>query len=245
MRAVSTPAAFSLEAQDVQLWAAALDQPPWRLPYLLGVLSDDERARADRFVFERDRRHFVVARAFLRLLLGRYLGADPSRIVLAYGPRGKPSLGGERADAALQFNVAHSHGVALYAFTYRRAIGVDVELVRHLEDMVQLARLVCSPRELTVFLALPPEQQANWFFKMWTRKEAIVKATGDGLAQPLQELDVSSPPGDFGTSVSLGGTCARPALVRWTVRDVTAVPGYAAAIAVEGPVERLTYQRWE
>ncbi len=241
----SAPPPFSLEGDEVQLWVAALDQPASRLESWRGVLSADESARADRFVFARDRARFVVARGVLRALLARYLGAAPSRLVLAYGPRGKPGLAGAWADSALQFNVAHSHDIALYAFTRGRAIGVDVELVRPLEDMGQLARSVFARQELAVFLALPPHQQAGWFFHIWTRKEALLKATGDGLARPLEEVDVSSAPGDASASVSLPAPRPAASASRWMIRDVAAVPGYAAAVAVEEPLGRLACRRWE
>src|SRR4051794_3631298 len=167
---------WSLTAQDVHIWSAWLDQPGRPLASLSRLLSPDECARADRFHFERDRYHFITARAVLRILLGGYLAIEPSRVTFAYGSYGKPSLAHPWRAANLEFNLAHSHGLAVYGFTRDRALGVDVEYIRRLEDMEQVAALVFSPRELAAFRAVPREAQGQAFFNGWTRKEALAKA---------------------------------------------------------------------
>jgi 4'-phosphopantetheinyl transferase len=233
---------WSLAGQDVHIWYAQLDQLAGRPSDLAQVLSPDEQARADRFQFERDRGHFIVARAILRMLLGGYLAAEPSRLVFAYDKYGKPALADGWRDAGIEFNLAHSHGLAVYAFTRHRAIGVDVEYVRALENVHQIAAHVFSQGELAAFHALPAGLQPAAFFNGWTRKEAFVKATGQGLAAPLEQISVTLAPGEPAALLRLGGCPA--AAAPWTIRELAIAPGYAAAVALPGAVSRLVCRQW-
>ena len=150
------------------------------------LLSVEERARAGRFVFEDDRRRYTVARAQLRRLLGERLGERPEAVGLTYGAHGKPALAPRHAGSGLRFNVSHCGDVAVHAFTRGREIGVDVEAVRALPDADQIAARFFSPRENQAYQALPSGDRAVGFFNCWTRKEAYIKALGEGLAHPLQ-----------------------------------------------------------
>lgn len=176
-------------------------------------------------------------RAVLRILLGGYLAIEPSRVNFAYGTHGRPSLADTWHDAPLKFNLAHSHGFAVYAFTRDRAIGVDVEYIRPPENMEQLAALVFSPRELTAFEAVPREAQEQAFFNGWTRKEALVKATGDGLTMPLKGAEISLTPGEPAALLAYRGRAA--AAARWTVLELTTAPGYVGAVATSGTIGGL------
>lgn len=200
------------------------------------LLDPDEVSRANRFYFEKDRKHFAVARGFLRSLLGRYLDADPKQLQFNYGEYGKPSLPGA---GRLRFNVSHSHGLALYALTEGRDIGVDVEYVRADFTSDEIARRFFSPFEVESLCGLPAEERVASFFRCWTRKEAYIKATGLGLSQPLDGFDVTLRPGE------------RAALLRteagspenWSMANVEVGPGYAGAVAVEGLISKIAY--WE
>jgi 4'-phosphopantetheinyl transferase len=233
---------WSLAGQAVHLWYGWLDPPAGRLADLVRALSADEQARAARFHFARDREHFIAARATLRMLLAGYLATEPSHLVFAYGSHGKPALGDAWRDSGLAFNLAHSNGLAVYAFARARTIGVDVEYVRPLEEMHALAETVFSPRERAVFYALPSHLQRTAFFDGWTRKEAFVKATGEGLSTPLDAFDVALAPGEPAALLGIGG-CARAA-AGWTLRAFEPAPGYVAAVAVAGPVSRVVCRQW-
>ncbi|HYV99558.1 MAG TPA: 4'-phosphopantetheinyl transferase superfamily protein, partial [Gemmatimonadaceae bacterium] len=148
------------------------------------LLSCDERERAARFAGDRERRRFTVARARLRELLGARLAAAPEAIELEYAAGGKPRLH-PRFGGDLRFNVSHYEDVAAFAFANGREVGVYVEGVRSLVDADAIAALVFSPCEHRAYLALDPEQKPRGFFNCWTRKEAFVKALGEGLRHPL------------------------------------------------------------
>jgi 4'-phosphopantetheinyl transferase len=161
---------------------------------LAGLLSADERQRAERFVFQRDRRRYTVARARLRQLLGERLGAAPESLQFAYNRHGKPALARRPGERDLRFNVSHCGEVAAYAFTEGREVGVDVEEVRALPDADEVAMRFFAQRERAAYLSLPASERPQGFFNCWTRKEAFVKAIGEGLSHPLDTLDVSLAP---------------------------------------------------
>lgn len=217
---------------EVHLWCGSLERSPREVALLALTLSVDERSRAARLSAPRDRRRFVVARGLLRVLLGRYLGRPPAMPRFAYGPFGKPELEGQRSPGRLSFNLAHSGELALYAFGRGRRVGVDVEAVRPLEDMAEVSRLVFSRREREQLWTSPPVLRQRAFFDGWVRKEAVLKALGDGLGANLQSLEVSHPAsGDrllWRSDVDVGdGTT-------WTLSQVEIGPSWAAAVAVEG-----------
>ena len=202
------------------------------------TLTADECQRAERYVFAKDRTHFVVARGLLRVLLGRYLGQDPPHLRFIYGPHGKPALATDTGGGALRFNVSHSHGLALYAITRGREVGVDVERIRPEVAQEKIAERFFSPREVTLLRALPAQLQATAFFACWTRKEAYIKAKGEGLALPLDQFDVSLVPGE--PAVLLRAAWDPQEAARWSLQDLAPAPGYRAAVAVAGHDWRLT-----
>jgi 4'-phosphopantetheinyl transferase len=226
-------AALSLQSDEVHVWRLTLDRPIERF---VDLLQPDETARASRFHFDRDRRHFVVARGFLRLLLGKYLQAGPKELQFAYGAWGKPALDGEFRDSPLRFNMSHSHGMALYAVTNGRQIGVDVEYVRADFASDNIAERFFSAHEVASLCALPDDDRVAGFFRCWTRKEAYIKATGRGMSQPLDGFDVTL----AGEDVSLLRT-DDGSHERWQLIDVAVGPGYAGALAVEKPVSKIRY----
>jgi len=222
----------------VHVWCAALDVPESQVRSLWDTLTADERQRAERYIFEKDRTHFVVARGLLRVLLGRYLRQDPPHLRFTYGPHGKPALATDTGRATLCFNVSHSHGLALYAVTRSREVGVDVERIRPEVAQEKIAERFFSPREVTVLRALPTPLQATAFFACWTRKEAYIKAKGEGLALPLDQFDVSLAPGEPAALLRTAWDPQEAAC--WTLQDLAPASGYRAAVAVAGHAWRLT-----
>ena len=233
----------ALGRDDVHVWRTGLDQPAAAVALLAESLSGDERDRAARFHFERDRRRFTVARGELRALLGAYLAVPAATIAFDYGSHGKPRLAGALAAGDLRFNVSHSAGVALYAVARGREVGVDVE--GHREDFAtaEIAERFFSPAERAALAALPPERRCDAFFACWSRKEAYIKARGLGLSLPLDAFDVSLTPG---APAALLATRDDPAeRDRWTLRALDPGPGLAGAIAAAGRHWTLSCWRWD
>jgi 4'-phosphopantetheinyl transferase len=224
----------------VDVWSASLEPPPALRGPLLSHLSPDERDRAGRFVFERDRDRFVVGRAFLRLLLGRYLAAEPRAVRFRYGPHGKPALADDRGD--LHFNLAHSGALAVCALARGAELGVDVEHIRPLRDAQGVARTAFSPREVARLESLPAATQLHSFYQAWTRKEAFLKALGHGLARPLDSFDVSFGPGE---PPRLLQTLEDPEEAkRFSLHALEPEAGFVGAIALPGDSWQVRHLRW-
>jgi 4'-phosphopantetheinyl transferase len=208
-----------IDERTIEVWSLDLESPP--APFA-EVLTEAERAQAARFHFEHLRRHYTVARGALRLLLGRYLSADPALIALRTGPKGKPFV-----DAPLSFNVSHSGDLALLAFTRGPELGIDVEQFRPMPDLLPVARRFFCAEETEELMALPPPARQRAFFACWTRKEAYIKATGNGLHTPLDQFRVTLRPGEAARFVHIANDDAGA----WTLHDVVVPEGYAAAVA--------------
>jgi len=225
----------ALRAGDVHVWYVDLAVAAGAVRRLVACLSEDERARASRFKFDRDARRFMVARSALRTLLGGYLGLTPGAVTFTYQAHGKPALDG--VHAALGFNLSHSGDVAVIAAGWDRAVGVDLELRRPLPDLAALAARSFALRERAVLDALPETERPAAFFRCWTRKEAFIKATGLGLAQPLDGFAVSLAPDEPARFLDIEGDPV--ALARWTLHDLQPPDGYAGALVVEGAVRAV------
>ncbi len=230
----------SLTNGEVHVWRIALEVSNPFLLRLREILADDERRRADRFHFEKDRRHFTAARGALRVLLAGYLARRPEEVRFSYGNYGKPRLAHE---SDLRFNLTHSHGLALLAVTRGREIGVDVEHLREMEgDGEPLAERFFSPREAAVLRSLPTRLRREAFFRCWTSKEAYIKAHGMGLSLPLDQFDVSLHPDE---PAALLATRHDPQEAqRWSLKSLFPGEGYVATVAVEGHLWRLWCGDW-
>ncbi len=181
-----------IEAGTVEVWRGSLDQPAEVRARLAALLDDGEQARAASFRFDRDRDRYVVGRGVLRVLLGGYLDRRPEDIRFRYGPERKPALAGDE----LRFNLAHAEDTVLYAFSPAFDVGVDVELLRPDAADRGVAERFFSPAEVAVLRSLPEGEQAHAFLACWTRKEAFLKARGDGLTLALDSFDVTLRPGE-------------------------------------------------
>lgn len=231
------PADLALSSNDVHVWRGSLDQPDLRLQQLAETLSADERKKAERFYFEQHRKRFIVGRGLLRTILGHYLSIEPGRLQFCYGSRGKPALAETFGGGTLCFNLSHSQGLALYAFTLNRQIGIDVEGIRLIPEVERIVERFFSAREHSLFCALPPSQKYEGFFHCWTRKEAYLKAIGDGLAKSLDQIEVSLAPGEPARLLSIAGNPQEAE--RWSLQELKPGSGYVAALVVEGSSWRL------
>jgi 4'-phosphopantetheinyl transferase len=221
------PADPALSDGELHIWRAPLDVTEDSVRGFAAYLSADEIARAEKFVFARDREHFIAARGILRMLLGRYLRKPPAGIALGKGPHDKPYLRAEAGEPPLQFNLSHSHGLALYAFAMHREMGIDLEKLRPDFAAAEIAERFFSAHEQEELRALPPGLRTEGFFLCWTRKEAYLKARGDGLRIPLDSFDVTLTPH---LTAELRSTDS----ARWTLLSFTPAADYVAAVVAEG-----------
>ena len=231
---------FNLNSGDIHIWQASLDQPTERWQTLTELLSPDETTRATAFVFERDRRKFIVARAVLRQLLGHYLNINSRVIKFIYADKGKPSVADH---PTLQFNVTHSHELALYAFGINQPLGIDLEYKREITDIHGIARGNFSAWENNQFNALPDHLKNEAFFNCWTRKEAYIKALGEGLSHPLDTFDVTLIPGEPARLIEVRGYPDEAA--QWTFHAFTPQSNYIAALATRQLAPHLTFHTWK
>jgi 4'-phosphopantetheinyl transferase len=227
---------------QAHLWLLPLDRPPVPVADLVRVLSPEEHDRAARFHFIADRRRFEAGRGLLRAVLGHYLGAAPAGLRFVYGPYGKPALRSEGAGQALEFNLSHCGGWALLGVTRGAAIGVDLEVERELPDHADIARSNFAPAERAELLGLPPAERLAGFFATWTRKEAYVKAIGDGLTVRLDQFEVSVHPSQAATLRSVAGS--EEAARGWTLWSAKLSAEAWGAVAVHGAEREILRFSW-
>lgn len=231
-----------LEDDEVHVWRAALDCSPSQVQKLCQVLSSDEMASGSRIRLPDHRARFLVAHGLLRIILGHYAGRQPAELQFLRGPQGKPFLQPQTGRGDVRFNMSHSGGLALYALTRGREIGIDVEQINPDFKVEEVIKHTLSPHELVTINRLPPEAKRDMFFRHWTLKEAFLKGTGLGLSlSPDQvavsltgngsqvELETSGPPGESSD---------------WSLHVLDPGPGFAGALAVEGHGQRLQCCQW-
>lgn len=228
---------------EVHVWAVDLR----RVPTAVGpnaedsLLSEDERARAERFRLFVHRRRFRASRTALRRILSLYTGVAAGDLVFDYGPLGKPAL----ANRSLHFNLAHAEDLALVAVTREGPVGVDVERIRPSPSLPRLARRVLSRVELRRLRTVSEAERPWAFYLAWTRKEALVKARGEGVFTGLGRIEVTLTPGEPARVLAF----RTAGVERWFLHDLRPAPGFAAAVAVEssapGAVRRVRTWRWE
>lgn len=253
------PDDLDLGPNQVDIWRVFLTVQPDSLQQMESTLSADESQRASRFHFEEDRARYIVAHASLRKILARYLRCKPHDVKFSTNEYGKPFLiysddsakrpcGVSRLDKPatkvastkkIEFNLSHSGAYALMAVTRARKVGIDIEIIRQDFELENLARRYFSPREISEWMALPPEQQTLGFFKCWTRKEAYIKAQGLGLSLPLDSFDVS-----LGEPALLRATRHNPSEASlWRMLSLDVHSDYAGAVAVQG--NKLDFKFWD
>lgn len=234
------PSGVQLLEGEAHVWLASLDVAAGPLAALRARLSAEELARADRFLQPQHRVRNAAARGMLRSLISHYLGVEPESVEFQINPFGKPALAGPAADAGLRFNLSHSHGLGLFAFARGRELGVDLEKIRPALATLNIAGRFFAPAEAARLGALPEAEQPPAFFECWSRKEAYIKARGDGLQRRLDSFEVAFGPG------------VKPAVIRsddeadassrWAMFDLEPAPGFSGALTIEQPAR--TVRRW-
>ena len=215
------PENLQLTDGNVHVFCAELDQPLWRMEQLAETLSADERQRATRFHFEKDKNHYVAGRGMLREILGRLLDMEPDDLIFSYGAHGKPRLvATAAAENFLHFNMAHSDSLVVYAVSRKHEVGIDVERIRPVREMEDIAAHIFSEPERAKWCSLPDDAKMTAFFNCWARKEALLKASGEGLGKPLNQIEVFFG-GDFCTSA------------QFLLRSLPIALNFTAAVAVK------------
>jgi 4'-phosphopantetheinyl transferase len=220
-----------LSSAEIHVWRLDIGKAPTDPADVEGLLSQDELARAQRFRLALDRKNFILSRGVLRRLLGNYLAVEPRELRFVYSEFGRPLLEGSNSGNELHFNVSHSGDMILWAFSHKRRIGVDVERVRRDFSTLEISERFFSPAERAVLRQLPTKTRYESFFRCWTRKEAFIKALGEGLSHPLDQFDVTLAPGDPAKLLATR-PIANDAKC-WQMWDIAVPSGYAAALIAQ------------
>jgi 4'-phosphopantetheinyl transferase len=236
------PKKLILKDNEVHVWCCSLVLNSNILTKLRLILSADELERANRFHFQKDRCRFIAGRGILRSIIAEYLQNRPKEIVFTYNTRGKPSIANMFGDSEINFNLSHSHGLAAYAFTRRRGVGIDIERVRSNLSFERIAKRFFTTEEFQELSSLAQDEFIEGFFKLWTHKEAYIKAKGTGLSIPLNRFAVTINSDQTVRSKEIGinpdEECG------WSFHSLTPEPGYVGALVVEGTNVRIKYWMW-
>jgi 4'-phosphopantetheinyl transferase len=230
-----------LPDHEAQVWKVHLPIDARASAEFQRTLDADERSRAARFRFEHDRNLFTTARGLLRSLIGRYCGIEAQEVRFNYGEQGKPGLATPARQ--ISFNLSHSGDMVVLAFTSCSAVGVDVERCRADLATRQIASRFFADEEVEALFSLSADAQLTGFFRCWTRKEAFIKARGEGLSIPLSDFAVSLDPGKRARLIHIQGDIA--AAERWKLKDIPVSAGYAAAVAVEDRECQISVRDWD
>ena len=225
---------FRLANAKVHIWHASLEQPEEVIQRLEAVLSAEERQRAEEFRYQEHRQSFIVSRGILRNLLSRYTNIEPKYIQFKYTLTGKPFLANGAETQDLTFNLSHAGYLVLYAFAWGRQVGIDVECIRPVEEMDQIAMHILSANEYKKFRRVRPEARLRAFYNCLTRKEAFLKARGDGIYFSPQDVEISFETSLPAALLRISGSIEEAK--RWSMHDIKTWDGYAAAVVVEGTI---------
>jgi 4'-phosphopantetheinyl transferase len=220
-------------SNEVHVWSVYLNEVEFQTKGLFDLLSTDEIDKLHRFHNEKDQKRYIVSRGLLRNILAGYLGKDPAQLRFEYSDTGKPTLLASASNDNLHFNLSHTRGLVLYAFALDRFIGIDVEYINDQIEYKLIADKFFSPGEIYDLEKTGEQKRKEKFFQLWTRKEALLKATGAGIGYPMEQLDVSECCGSNWSSFNLPFEKFEKRL--WHIRDLFPGVGYTAAIAVKDP----------
>lgn len=222
---------------QVQVYYAEIDRSQVEIEVFKKLLAPEELARAGRFKNKIDRQRYIVRQGILRELLAGYLGIEPNLVVIHRSADGKPFPANKQNRENLEFSDSHSENMAAFAFGTGSRLGIDIEKVRELPEMLEIVKGQFTPGENQAISDCPPERGLDLFYRFWTRKEAVLKAQGEGLLLPLDSVDVSA--GGQGQPFKVTVLKEKKAEVFW-VRDIQAPPGFAAAVAADGALGEIS-----
>lgn len=229
----------ALSEEGIHVWVSRLDVAPGVSAVFGASLSEGEQMRAKQFRFRQHQSRFIAGRGLLRAIVSRYLQVEPARVEFKYNLHGKPELTRPFDGSGIHFNLAHSEDLALLAVTKIGPVGIDVERIRVNRDARELVNWFCSPRERELFENLAAHEKQLAFFNLWTRKEAFLKATGEGITQLLSQIEVAFRPGEPARFIAVSGDSEKAS--RWSVHDLSPASDFAAAVAIQAKNVRLRF----
>jgi 4'-phosphopantetheinyl transferase len=227
----------------IHIWTASLEQDDKIISLLIRMLSGDEIDKAYSYRFQKDTRNQIASRGILRSILGFYLSVDPRDLKFEYGKNGKPYLTTSSSDKQILFNVSHSGNRVVYAFSENHEIGIDIEIIREIPEISLIADKYFSKYEIGILNSLPAGSHKEAFFNCWTRKEAFIKASGDGFLKPLDAFDVPFESSESEGILKIDGS--RDEAELWTLKGFNAAPGYASAFAIKKIKTTEIYYSWD
>ena len=230
------------QSNQLHIWQINRSQSDKTLDALWEFLSDDEKARAERFRFPRDRNRYIAGRGAMRDILSRYVQHAPQALRFYYGLNGKPYLTTEFNSASLYFNLSHSNELALLGVFPAADIGIDIEFAREKFSGKDIAERYFSEFEISELESLPETHKVAGFFNCWTRKEAFIKALGDGLSRPLSQFDVTLKP--EAEAKLLRTEWDTEEAKKWVLQDISVAPKYHAAVAVKAKIKAIQLWHW-
>jgi len=222
---------------SIHIWAVRLDDATVDFNRGRDLLSPEERERAARFKFERDRRRYLVAHIALHGILRQYLPSEPARVSFDIGANGKPRLPQAPASSDVEFNLSHSHEMALLAVCRKREVGVDIEYGKEDFEFQEVAERFFTAREVAAMRGLPAKLQRQAFFKCWTSKEAFLKAKGTGLSGALDEVEIT-----LTAAEQVHITAGVPG---WSLSELDPIDGYEGALVVANAPVPICYYMWQ
>jgi len=229
---------YDLKENMLHVWCISLDELQQFLPVLRRNLSEDELSRSEMYHFQKDKNSFILRRSILRILISNYLEIDVRQIQFCCGKWGKPGIASNYCNKPFNFNLSHSKNLLLYAFARKREVGIDIEHVRPIPEAAQIVESNFSNKEKKVFSELSEDLRKESFFRLWTRKEAFLKATGKGLDQSLDSVDATSSDGFLQIQKN------EEISSNWHIEDLFPAPGFSAAYAIEGTAPlKCVFQR--
>ncbi|MCI0661020.1 MAG: 4'-phosphopantetheinyl transferase superfamily protein [Acidobacteria bacterium] len=233
-------ASIKLGEDEAHVWRASLNQEAEIIGSLATLLSPDEYQRAEKYRRLIDRDRFIAGRGILRKIISVYLAISPAELQFTYNEYGKPTVSDDQNDCALNFNLSHSNGMALYAVACRRRVGVDIEYIRKDFTTLDIAEPLFSKDEVRSLKTIPADLRTEAFFNCWSRKESYIKAIGMGVSYPLDGFTVSIAPNVAPSLLKVDSDECEP--YRWQMYELKAREGYAASSIVENPP--VTLRQW-
>lgn len=233
---------ITLQDNEAHLWLVNINKSFRDLDYYTALLSPEEKKRSGRFHFSRDKNRNIITYAVLRLLISNYINIDPAQVMYKYNQYNKPEVA-NRKNSGLGFNLSHSGNYIIYAFSLRREVGIDIEQKREINYADSIVKRFCSEKEKTEYFSFPPEQRNEIFLCCWTRKEAYIKARGEGLNFQLNNFTVSLNPADPPALLDVSDEPFEKQ--KWSLYDIEVHNGYYSTLAAEGKNLILRFFKWD
>ena len=224
-----------IQENEIHVYRSSLTTASEHLKESESVLSHDELQKANKYKFEKDKFHYISGRALLRSLLGKYLNRSPGKIIFSYSEKGKPFIN----ESNIKFNLAHSGGKVVFAFTNNTDVGIDIEFMRELPDALQIAKRFFSEKEVDEFSEIREVDIRTAFFNCWTRKEAFIKALGEGLSYPLKDFSVTLKPGDKPEILWIKDKAEEAE--KWRIFNIDTEDNYVSSLAVKAEDMKVVY----